>query len=357
MELQDLAPKRERMFSLDLVRVIAVLAVVMIHVSAPYIQFHQGTNAFLVANIFDSIVRFGVPLFVMVSGALMLDEQKKLTTKRILTKNVTNIVLLFVFWSVVYAVFSLILLPSYYGIYNGFDFTAFYQRIITGEYHMWYLYMIVGMYLITPILRAFVKKENKHIVAYFLCIAVLIQFIRPILNVFSFRYFDLAMLHKAFDSLQLYFISGYVVYYLLGWYLVNVGLTRRLRIALYIAGGCSLPLIIVLTHFFQDKYYYLYTELNVLVLLYSAALFDLIVQFYKGGPRRNRFIQTLSGLAFGVYIIHIIMLEVFNMILPEGTIPVLPIYMLVKWVTVSVASFGVTYLLSKIPYVKKIIRG
>ena len=79
----------QRHLGLDLVRIVAILAVVMIHASASFlVSYPAGSFEFSVGNLGDGISRLGVPLFVMLSGALMLDEQRNLTLKRIFTKNV-----------------------------------------------------------------------------------------------------------------------------------------------------------------------------------------------------------------------------------------------------------------------------
>ena len=67
--------KKERIIAFDFLRIIAALAVVMSHSAiATDVSFSDGV-------IFDSLSRFAVPVFLMISGALMLDEKKTLTTK------------------------------------------------------------------------------------------------------------------------------------------------------------------------------------------------------------------------------------------------------------------------------------
>ncbi len=90
---------KTRDISLDIIRIIATMAVVMIHCSAFLVSnFKVGTMAFFVGNVFDSVSRLAVPLFVMVSGALFLNEERTVTVKGILKKNIKNTGLLFLFW-------------------------------------------------------------------------------------------------------------------------------------------------------------------------------------------------------------------------------------------------------------------
>lgn len=72
----------ERKNYLDVLRVIAIAAVIMIHVSASFVNFYNSSLDFALGNIFDSISRLAVPIFLMISGALMLNEEKEFNCKK-----------------------------------------------------------------------------------------------------------------------------------------------------------------------------------------------------------------------------------------------------------------------------------
>ena len=72
----------KRNYSLDIARIVAIMAVAMIHCSANFvIHFNLFSTEFILGNIFDAASRVGVPLFLMISGALFLDERKDITLK------------------------------------------------------------------------------------------------------------------------------------------------------------------------------------------------------------------------------------------------------------------------------------
>ena len=74
----------QREIEFDILRILAILSVIMIHVSAPYvINYQPNSLQFTVGNILDSISRIGVPFFVLISGTFMLDENKELTINKI----------------------------------------------------------------------------------------------------------------------------------------------------------------------------------------------------------------------------------------------------------------------------------
>ena len=139
----------ERVAYLDLLRVVSICFVVMIH------TVYQSFNSLPVEgwewqtlNVYDSLSRWAVPIFVMISGALFLDRQKPL--REILKKNVLRLVTAYLFWLAVYSVINQI-------YYHDFDSTL--THIIKGHYHMWFILMIIGLYLVTPLLRKIVEDD------------------------------------------------------------------------------------------------------------------------------------------------------------------------------------------------------
>ena len=175
---------KTRDISLDIIRIVATLAVVMIHCASPFVSgYKAGTPEFWVGNVLDGISRLGVPLFVMVSGSLFLREEKEVTVKGLFKKNVMNIGLILIVWSAFYTVVYQVIQPTIAG--KAVNFNNVLSAFFKGHYHLWYLYMTIGLYLITPFLRTFVKKSNPSLVKLFLAISVSTQFTVPALKVLS----------------------------------------------------------------------------------------------------------------------------------------------------------------------------
>ena len=177
--------EKRRILYLDILRVMATVAVILLHVSSEHwgiasldsIQWH-------ICNLGDSITRWAPPIFVMISGAVFLNPEKKISIKSLYTKNIFRLCTAFVFWSVLYAVKSA----------ADFSLTAteVLVKIICGHWHMWFLHMIIGLYVMVPILRAICQNAliTKYfiITSFFLNIAAYTIFnvIAPFVNVPSF---------------------------------------------------------------------------------------------------------------------------------------------------------------------------
>jgi len=209
----------ERKFYLDLLRILAISAVVMIHVSADYVVNSNTLIAFTVGNILDSISRLGVPLFLMISGTLALDENKDFNCR----KKIFSLLIPWFSWSFFYAFAYNVVLPILKR--EQFSFLGFINAFIKGHYHLWYMWAIIGLYLITPILRQFVKKGNEPIVVYFIALSTLFQFTKPILTLL---FEEIAFISKAegtytyiLGNLNMDFLGGLTTYFVVGWFLAN----------------------------------------------------------------------------------------------------------------------------------------
>lgn len=343
---------KERNPALDIIRIIAVIAVVMIHVSVNYTAtFDTSSAEFIWANIFGSMSRLGVPLFVMVSGALMLDEDKNVEFNLVL-KKVKTIACLLLFWSAVYCIAYRIALPLMKGeAINSYDIVS---SLVLGHDHLWYLYMTIGLYLSTPFLRSFVKKDNKHLVLLFIGIALVVQFTLPMLNGLSLVWKDVSYCIKFIEKFDMGFFGGYIAYYMLGWYVVHIGVKHKLPI--YIFGLLSLLAIVLYAQKTKD-FGNAYSPMNIFVLMYSFAVFTLLNSNIRINMKNKtkKIIASLSNLSFGVYAIHLMCQTVVSGFL--GLLMPSSVSMLIlSFVLTSLLSFAVSFIASKIPIIKKSIR-
>src|ERR1700743_565095 len=147
----------------DSLRAIAVIAVIGVHVVAPALSAktnlqNTSTTGWWIANVYDSLFRFCVPIFVMITGALLLPQDIGL--KAFLKKRLNRILLPFIFWSLIYMAFNMALKIRDEGYSNAIVYFGSWvsTQIIQGpSIHLWYVYMIIGLYLFIPILQPWIK--------------------------------------------------------------------------------------------------------------------------------------------------------------------------------------------------------
>ncbi len=355
--MSDTSILKKRVFSYDIIRIIAVLAVIMIHSSVGFVTSNPQSTNFIFGNIFDGMSRIGVPLFVMISGALMLDENKTVTIK-IMLKYALRIFILLCIWSLLYAFVYQIINPIINNASISMD--KFWNAFVYGHYHLWYLYMLIGLYLITPILKTFVKKSNEKIILYFITLAVIIQFTIPLCNLLINQITGTTnLLQNFFSKFQLGFVGQYTAYYLLGWYITNINIKKKHRNLLYALGVVGLLITILgpqlLINDTNKIYNNFYSDTSINVMCYSVGVFAFF--FYslsnKKYKRNSSFIMTLSNLTFGVYLIHPYILYLLGKFINTGNaLTQVPL----NWITATIISFIIVFLMSKIPLLKKLVR-
>lgn len=341
-----------RILSFDVLRIIAAFAVVMLHVSAGRFENCFPSYEWEITNIYASIVRWGVPIFVMISGALFLNHDKKISIKKLYTKNLFRIIYIFIFWSLCYALCDSI-------INNSFNLLDIIRLTLKGPIHLWFLKMLIGLYIAVPILRA--VTQEKRLEEYFILLALLTAFIIPML-ITAIGLFDESAgdsVQKYYDVFRIRIASGYVGYFVLGHYLNTYQLSNVLKRFIYLMGLLSVILVIVLTHWYShhigEPSEVFYSNLNIFLLFESMAVFLMIKQL-KFSANYSSLIVRLSNLTLGVYLIHQLLYLMANDLLGINGMSYnqyyfIPCYSLI----IFAASCLVVFLLRKIPIIKRFI--
>lgn len=218
---------------------------------------------------------------------------------------------------------------------------------------MWYLYMIIGLYLITPFLKTFIKKENSDIIKIYLIIAIIVQFIEPILNILSTTWPLIEYIINFIKKFQLEFFTGYTSYYILGWYITNNTIIHKKTY--YLLGILSYLLVLIYINITGD-YLSISSNINILVLTYSSVIFIFINngKRYSLSQTTTKLIITLSTLSFGVYIIHPFIMDILISLWHYSTNPLL--YITISFILVISISYLCCNILAKIPYLHKLIK-
>ena len=358
MSLQEQKPAR--VAYADLVRVIAILMVVLVHSASPIFNTVPVTSGeFAVSVLFDGIAHAAIPLFVMVSGVFLLDEKREMSVHRAIGHYALPLVGLYFFWSVLYAAANKVAIPLLFedAAVNSEILKAFGAAVLEGAYHMWYLPMMAGLYLITPLLRTFVRQDSRHLVRWFLLIVFVLRFVLPtgIRLVAEFTGLDFS---AAYNSFKLLAGWEYPAYYVAGWAIANTRPEKSVRRKVYAAGVLALAMMLGFTGWVSacrgEAVKELMEQESLFCCVYGVALFALIA--WEGQNLRPRPLLTrLSALSFGVYIVHVEIQQLYKLFLPYGGGAF--VYILVQWVVVTAVSFVAAWVLSRIPLLKRSVRA
>lgn len=325
----------ERIGWIDLLRVLACFLVVFSHCCDPFVaQFDNDRAAFLTGALCGSAVRCCVPLFVMMTAVLVLPVRMPMGA--FYRKRIGRILLALVFWSLA--------LPLLYYLYMNFVCASQSPAIDPAQFSfahtlrkmggfvfnftydttpLWYLYMLVGLYLVMPVLSAWLERASRSEMRLLLGIWG-ITLLMPCLGMFApmlgyeGNYGNMGLYGvcdwNAFGTF--YYVSGFAGYLVLARYLVTYppawSWRRTLAVCLpvFLAGYLITALgYIALQEHFPGNYAYLeivwyFTGINVFMMTFPVFV---VVQKLRIAPRA--WLTRLAGAAFGIYLCHFIFVQ------------------------------------------------
>lgn len=329
--------KPARNYTIDLLRILACFAVVMAHVIGVPIMRHQalpGTFNFNLCLFLIGIRRWGVPIFLMITGFFMLDPAKEVTLKKLYSKNTLRILTALIFWSFVYAI---VLKKPFYPLGSQ-------------ETHFWYLGMIIGVYVAVPVLRYIVA--NPRLLRYFV-IAWFGMMLYGFLGKFVTLPFD--MQDVLFVKYAGYCVLGYYIKYLSTRTPDDIPNIRRIRHLIYLLGIIGLLVTAVGGVISQSDECVLFNYESPNMILCSAAmlLYGACHPLHLSG-RRAALVLNCSECTFGIYLVHVlILIEIYTRI--ARFVPQFVPHMIISILVAFFVGYGITFLLKKIPVVNKYI--
>lgn len=283
-----------RIHYLDTLKVLAIFAVVLIHsASTPLYTMTPDDALFAYANLLDSVSRFCVPVFFMASGAVILSRDYEIG--EFYAKRLFRIVPVLLFWACVYLAFRVFVKGEHIGVLQAV--MSFFDGHV--YYHLWFLYVIVILYLLSPFMRRLVVAmsgvEAKVLLAIWLLVAVFAPQLELALGVkFGFAYREL---------------GAYSGYFMLGYYLNRQDFKKPFALlAIFAASAFAMFYLTAQASLEKGELVGIFYDYSTpLVVLQGVSLFLLFKSFE--GAKAFEHIAKLSPLVFGVYLLHPLVLE------------------------------------------------
>ena len=281
---------------MDLLRVAASFAVVWLHVSAQVVSASPDPLRFgwWVGNFADSLSRWCVPVFVMVSGALLLSGRVQTEIGPFYRRRAARALPPLLFWTLFY------ILLKHHGGYSE-NAAAILKSIVKGRpyYHLWYLYMLVGLYLVTPFLHQIVKRSSENLLLILVSGALVIAATKTLLDRLAGREF----------ATFLPFFLPFVGYFLAGHYLYTRqrhGEARKRCLVLAFSCGILVALGTgaLLTMLGPKAWEIMYAYLNPLVIVMSWCVFRISLGFRCSSMAGSSALRHLAPITLGIYLIH-----------------------------------------------------
>ena len=341
---------KDRNSKLDLLRIISAIAVVLLHVSAQYADsLPVNTTDFGIAVAFNSITRFAVPVFVMISGELFLNNQKTISVKKIWIHNILRLAIVFTLWSFLYYVFQSVYFWHFDFYRQGIVRTV--VGIVYATKHLWFLYMIAGLYALTPILREWVVKADEKNVRYFIDIFFIFQIVRTTLQVLVNK----SLTDEISSILTITELTGYLGYYVLGFYLSKYGVPKRTKTAMFVLLPIGIianaTLSILLSRIRGIYSPSIYDSFGVFTFFNCVALYLIAEAIAEKLKFKTSIVANLAKDTFGVYLAHIMIWDIIKEEIPDGVFGPVILAIPVFTIIVCVISFALSALIRRIPFV------
>lgn len=303
---------------IDILRILSMLSVIFLHTAAGSLRGNIGSPLWHVANIMTTVMSSSVPIFFMISGAMLLSSEKTQSLEYTYKKRLPKAFIPFAVWSLVAIV--------YYGVMgylstsqiNWQDAASKLKNIMSQPttIHLWFMYALIPIYLLAPVLKRLVDSLSEGLMRYLLVLWFIFSSLAPTLS---------ALLPKPFNALftfhssyNLNFISGYLGYFILGYVLFKVEKP--------LSKGLLTAIILVDTGLISVGTWYMtlktgeYSEVfksysKVFTLILSVALFLLVKELFKNRSlsRGTSFwVGLLSSASFGIYLLHNLLVSFFS---------------------------------------------
>ena len=323
--------KNQHIVWLDVVRFIAMFTVVCCHCTDPF-NFYPGTapnigEIKLWGAIYGSVLRPCVPLFVMITDALLLPVRGDAST--FYKKRIPRVFYPFLIWSVLYNLFPWItgllgLNPQiildffpYAGeevMQQSFSVSLEYILMIPFNFsilavHMWYIYLLIGLYLYLPVFSAWVEKASERAKLMFL-LAWGVTLLLPYYYQFVSNYLWGTCSWNSFG--MLYAFAGFNGYLLLGHYLKNLewSLKKTLTIGIpmfavgYAVTFLGFRHITALPEYTDEMLELFFTYCSLNVVMMTIPVFMLAKKVKVNSERMKKALANLTVCGFGIYMIH-----------------------------------------------------
>lgn len=339
-----------RIFYLDILRIIATFDIILLHLAAAF-WYETDAKSFTwsIFNFYDACSRWGVPIFIMISGYLFLSKESSNNIAKIHKRNILRIITCFIFWSLLYAIY-------YYFLYR-FDFETVFVSFIKGPSHMWFLLMIVGLYLITPFLKKI--TESEKLLIYFLALSFIFSVVLPqaivVVGLFSKNYSDI--FQHIYDNIHFHFAYDYVFYFVLGYYLGKKRFARKLKVIIYTLGICGFFSTVFISQYLTNKTEeangIFYDNFSFGVLLESIFVFVTLKSIFENttfSKKIQKLIITLSNCSFGIFLVHIMIISLLDQCFDLNVLCFNPIFSIpILGILVYTICFVISFTLNRIP--------
>lgn len=299
--------RQERQLNMDLLRILACFSVIMLHSASQFwYELPLLSGGWLVANSYDAAFRFGVPIFVMLSGRFFLSAEGEVDIKALYRKNILRLFVIYWVWSAVYGLWDC---RDWMGA-EGVVWKDYLTEIFLGRYHLWYLPMQIGLYMLLPVLNSWLAHCTKKNLEYFLLLFILLQIGLSTVKILRIP----GPVLQALQQVNVELVCSYVGYFVLGYYLYRYPPQKKARLGLYAGGAAGLfgavGISVLETKLKGQAMATAFDSYSLFTFLLVVALYVGFQNLQQSSYRTGRWlIKEISADTLGIYLMHVLLME------------------------------------------------
>ncbi|GAB6988191.1 acyltransferase [Paenibacillus pini] len=306
--------KDKRVIFIDILRILSIIAVIILHYTADLLTRTNdfNTTSWWISNFFNSISRFAVPVFFMISGSMILRVEVT-SYRHFYVKKVLPLIISLVSWSFIYAIYKqYFILKSNMGI---FDFLLHFAYGLVSDrnyIHLWFLYAIIAIYITVPLISKLVKACSEKDLRYYLILWFMISVVYKLISDIVFR---ITSEYISVPIANIPLFMGYLGYFILGYYLYNYSISMKAKNLFYNLGMISLFVTPVATYFASlyngtlDEMFYGNYSITTFFMAIGAFIFFKEKETALSEQinyKVKKIISSISKASFSIYLIHLL---------------------------------------------------
>ncbi len=322
-------------------RIAATLAVIWMHVNGTVLarpeiyNVTEEAGSWFLVNYY--LMKWAVPVFIMITGALLLDPNRQVTWKDALFKYARRPFLDILIFGSVYA--FVILLSE-----GPFEVSYLYRSVLgafTGKTssHLWYLFLLIGLYLVLPVVKSFIAQASRGSLLYIIIVLGIMDLVVPFISNLTGTNIDFEV---AFTYGLFYLFCGY--------YLLETKVSKWVWLAL----SLLLTLIIGLMAYWHPVLYYEPLDYkSPVIAIYAITIYGFFMSTIKKAD--SKAIWKLDRLCFGVYLIHPIFIQgLYRVVgISPMSVSIYQLGTLVVFLGIVVVSYLFAFIMHFIPVLRK----
>lgn len=345
-----------RIYSLDMMKIVAIFLVILSHISLYFMNREPQDFGILFIR---QTGQFGVAMFYMASGYFLLNNRHEDQFRYVMTKS-KAIAIALIFWLIFYYLYDNVVLTRLLGAPH-YDFWAYLNtdRTTSEASHLWFLFSIIGLYFIVPLLRPVFIEANRQMLIYVIAALFLLANLTLVEKIMNSLFGIPSFIHPALlMSSQVFGLVSFLIGGYFGLVYQHTPLSARHYlpgIALALLSFCALTWLtqhwgIV---FFYGKFYNLPLQISAVCLFY--------LMLHTRFAWLEGMISKVGSKTLGIYLVHnIFVIEINNTALYDRLYPMFSFLSVYGFIVLYGAlTFALSYLicclLSRLDWINRVI--